>query len=188
MQTRVLVDMQDNGKSVRMGVGDILEVTLPQSDASARWQAEVDTDVLAPLATLTSTQDVWILDDAGQRYQRSFGAAREGHTVLKMSHDSVEDGSTKASFALEVLIGNATYPKAMRQPVPAPELVVILCEFMLVAILASLLSFLLVTHVVASQTPAMPQLILGLLGTVGMATIAGFLAVRIISILAGRVR
>lgn len=187
MQTTVSVDKEDNGRSIHVGVGDVLEVHLPETAASARWQAQVDEDVLTPLASLTNTQTVWVLDEVEQQYQRSFRAAREGHAVLRMSYDSAEDGANLASFALEITVGNAPRPKPMRATLPAPQLVVILFEFLLVAVAAALLSLHLVL-VVATRMPSnMAELTVGLLATVSMAVIAAVLALRIVGVFASRV-
>jgi hypothetical protein len=188
MQTRIAVDVHDNGKSITMAVGDTLEVSLPENDAGARWQTKVDSELLSPIASMDDTHTTWILDDVDQEYQRVFSAAHEGFTVLEMSYNSIEDGRAKSTFSLEVRVGNAAYPKATRRQVPTSQLVVILAEFLFVAIMGALLSFLAVTLALAQSTELTPKLILGVLGTVGMGAIAGSLGVRIISILAGRVR
>ena len=188
MQTRVSVDKEDSGKSIRLNVGDVLDVSLPETSAQAAWRVDVDADVLAPVTSPTNTQSVWVLDEVEQTYMRSFRAAQVGHAVLSMSYVTVADGNPLGKFALEVTVGDAPRPKPIRQALPTPQLVIILGEFMLVAIAGALLSFRLAT-VVAGHTPgATADLLIALLGTVGMGTLAGYLLVRIVSLFAGRLR
>ena len=194
MQTRVSVDREDNGKSIRLGVGDVLEVSLPETSAQAAWQVEVDTNVLAVVSSPTNTQTVWVLDEVDHMYMRTFRAAKVGHAVLKMSYNSVESGAALATFTLEVTIGDAPKLKAIRQPMPAPQLVMTLFQSLLIALAGGFLGVRLTMIVVAAISAedriniGSLDLLIALLGTVAMATIAGFLLLRIIALFAGRMR
>jgi len=194
VQTRVSVDREDNGKSIRLGVGDVLEVSLPETSAQAVWQVEVDTNVLAVVSSPTNTQTVWVLDEVDHMHMRTFRAAKVGHAVLKMSYNSVASGAALATFTLEVTIGDAPKPKAIRQPMPAPQLVIALFQSLLIALAGGFLGVRLTMLVVAAISAedrlkiGSLDLLIALLGTVAMATIAGFLLLRIIALFAGRMR
>jgi len=207
VQTKVSVDKADNGKSIRLGVGDLLEVSLPETNARAAWRVEVDADVLAPVSSPTNTQTVWVLDEADQMHLRIFRAARVGRAQLNMLYSSVEGAATFDKFNLEVVIGSPPKPKSIRQQVPAPQLVIVMFQVFLIAVGAALLSFRLSTvaaNVLNEQSQLVQlaeqaqirlqlnvgqaDLLLGLLGTVAMATIAGYALVRIVGFFAGRLR
>ncbi len=188
MQTKVSVGSEDNGKSIRLGVGDLLEVSLPETDAGATWRVEVNTDALAPVSSPTNTQAVWVLDEAEPMHLRIFRAARVGYALLKMSYDSVQDGTPRGSFTLEVSVGDAPKPRRMREAMPAPQLVILLLEFFLVTLVGALLSLRMALVVAARASTATADLLLALLGTVAMGTIAVFLLLRIASFFIGRVR
>jgi len=207
VQTRVSVGKEDHGKSIKLGVGDLLEVSLPETDARAAWRVQVDTETLAPVSSPTNTQTVYVLDAADQMHLRTFRAARVGRATLNMTYSRVEDGTPVDSFAIEAVVGNPPKPKPIRQEVPASPMLLILFRVFLGAAAAALLSFRLATvaaNVLQEQTQlaqiaeqakirlqvnvGQADLLLGLLGTVVMAAAAGYSLVRIISIFASRLR
>jgi len=194
VQTKVSVGKEDNGKSIHLGVGDILEVNLSEMSARAAWQMEVDAEVLAPISSPINTQTVYVLDATDQMYQRSFRATRVGRAVLKMSYNSVDDGTPMDSFALEAIVGDAPKAKPMRQTLPASQLVIILVEWFLVAVAGALISFRQATLVATAMKEATTMhvgeadLLIALFGTVGMAIVAGFLLLRIVSFFVARLR
>lgn len=193
MQTKVTVGKEDNGKVIRLGVGDMLEVSLPETNARAAWRVEVDADVLAPVSSPTNTQTVWVLDDADQRHLRTFRAARQGRTQLNMTYGQVEGGATLGTFAVEIEIGDPPRPKLARQSVPAPQLLMILARVFIGASFASFLSFRLAVVAKTLQETAESSrmdanVLLGLLGTVSMAAVAGYVLMRMVAIFANRLR
>jgi hypothetical protein len=188
VQTRVSVSSEDNGKSIRLGVGDVLEVSLPETNAGAAWRVEVNTDVLAPVSSPTNTQAVWVLDEAEPMHLRIFRAVRVGYALLKMSYDAVADGTPRGSFALEVSVGDALKPRRLREAMPTPQLVILLFEFFLVTLAGALLSLRMALVVAARASSATADLLVALLGTVAMGTIAVFLLLRIASFFVGRAR
>ena len=200
MQTKVFVGKEDDGKSIQLGVGDLLEVSLPETSGRAAWHVEVDADVLAPVSSLTNTQTVWVLDEEEHMDLRSFRAARVGRALLKMTYDAVDTGSALDSFTLEVVVGDPPKPKPIRQAMPAPQLMIVLFEIFLMAIAAGVLAFRLATLTadVLSEQPRFPEevvfavgqgdLLLALLGTVVMGAIAGYALVRMVAFFASRLR
>jgi hypothetical protein len=207
MQTKVSVGKEDYGKSIRLGVGDILEVSLPETDARAAWRVEVDTDVLVPISSPTNTQTVWVLDEADQMHLRSFRGARQGRATLSMTYSQVEGGASLNEFKLEVTIGNPPKPKPIRQAMPAPQLLIMMVELFIIAIGGALLSFRLTT-VAANALQEKSQLaqiaergqmqlqlnvgqadlLLGILGTVALGAVAGYALLRIVTFFASRLR
>ena len=207
MQTKVSVGKDDYGKSIRLGVGDLLEVSLPETDARAAWHVEVDTDVLTPMSSPTNTQTVWVLDDADQMHLRTFRAAHQGRAMLKMTYSQVEGGAAVNQFSLEVTVGNPPKPKPIRESIPAPQLMIMMVEIFIIAIAGALLSFRLTT-VAANALQEKEQiaqiaeraqmqfqlnvgqadLLLGILGTVGLGALAGYALLRIITFFASRLR
>lgn len=207
MQTKVSVGKEDNGKSIRLGIGDLLEVSLPETDARAAWRVEMDSDVLTAVSSPTNTQTVWVLDEADQMHLRTFRAARVGRARLNMTYSQVEGGAPVSSFTLEAVVGNPPKPKPIRETLPAPQLILIFFQLFIIAAAAALLSFRLAT-VAANVVQEQPQimqaaeyaglriqlhigqadLLLGLLGTVAMATIAGYALVRVVAFFASRLR
>ncbi|HUT73463.1 MAG TPA: protease inhibitor I42 family protein [Armatimonadota bacterium] len=194
MQTKVSVGKEDDGKSIRLGVGDLLELSLPETDAAASWHVEVDANVLAVVSSPTNTQTVWLLDEADQTRLWTFRAARTGYALLKLSYDSIENGAAVDHFALEVTVGDAPKPKPIRQPLPASQLIIVLFQSFLIAAAGALLSFRMATLTAQvldlndAVQVAQSDLLLALLGTVGLATVAGFLLVRIIALFTSRGR
>jgi len=207
VQTKISVGKEDSGKSIQLGVGDLLEVNLPETDARAAWRVEVDAAVLAPVSSPTNTQTVWVLDEADQMHQRTFRALKVGRAQLSMTYSQVESGAPVSSFLLEVAVGNPPKPKPIRQALPAPHLLIILCEAFLGAVAAAVLAFDLsrvAANIINEQSQLLQiadqahlrvhlevgqgDLLLGLFGTVAMATVAGYLLLRIVTIFAGRMR
>jgi hypothetical protein len=207
VQTRVSVGKEDHGKSINLGVGDLLEVSLPETDARAAWRVEVDTEVLAPVSSPTNTQTVWVLDAADQMHLRTFRAARVGRATLNMTYSRVEGGAPVDTFTIEAVVGNPPKPKPIRQEVPISQLLMILLRVFMGAAAAAFLSFrlaIVAANVLQEQTQlaqiaeetkirvqlhvGQADLLLGLLGTVVMGAAAGYVLVRIIGIFASRLR
>lgn len=194
MQTKVTVGKEDNGKIIRLGVGDMLEVSLPETTARAAWRVEVEADVLAPVSSPTNTQTVWVLDDADQRHLRTFRAARQGRTQLKMTYGQIEGGAVLDTFNVVVEIGNPPKPKLARQQVPVPQLLMILARAFIGAAAAAFISFRLVvvaSAVLQGQTEAgrmQANVLLGILGVVAFGTVTGYVLMRIVGIFASRLR
>ncbi|UCH36237.1 MAG: hypothetical protein JSV65_07760 [Armatimonadota bacterium] len=193
MQTKISVGKEDSGKSIQLGVGDLLEVGLPETDPRAAWHVEVDADVLAPVSSPTNTQAVWVLDEVEQMHIRTFRAARVGRAVLKMLYARMEGGAAVDAFTLEAVIGNPPKTKPIRQQMPASQLLVMFFQAFLIAAAGAYLSFRLSALVATLIDGRRPQvdtadLLLGLLGTVAMGTVAGYALVRIVAYFASRVR
>jgi hypothetical protein len=207
VHTKVYLAKEDSGKSIQLGVGDLVEVSLPETDPGASWQVEVDSNILTPLSSPTNTQAVWVLDEADQMHLRTFRAAHTGRTMLNMKYNQLQGGATVGSFGVEVVVGDAPKPKPIRQPVAAPQLLIIMFQILLIAIGGPLLGFRLATvaaNVLQEQGQIMQaaeqaqiqvrlsigqaDLLLGLLGTVAMGTIAGYALVRVVAFFAGRLR
>jgi len=207
VHTKVYLAKEDNGKSVQLGVGDLLEVGLPETNPGASWQVEVDANILSPISSPTNTQTVWVLDETDQMHLRIFRAAHTGRTLLGMSYNRLQGGETLTTFGVEIVVGDAPKPKPIRQPVAAPQLLIIMFQIFLIAIGATFLGFRLATlsaNVLQEQIQIMQaaeqaqipvhlgvgqaDLLLGLLGTVAMGTIAGYALVRIVAFFAGRLR
>lgn len=207
MHTKVYLAKEDNGRSVQLGVGDLVEVSLPETDPGASWQIEVDPDILSPVSSPTNTQAVWVLDETDQMHLRTFRAAHTGRTMLSMHYNRLQGGEAVMTFGVEIVVGDAPKPKPIRQPVAAPQLLIIMFQIFLIAIAATFLGFRLATLsanvlqeqaqiIQAAEQAQIPihlgvgqaDLLLGLLGTVAMGTIAGYVLVRIVAFFAGRLR
>jgi hypothetical protein len=207
VHTKVYLAKEDSGRSVQLGVGDLVEVSLSETNPGASWQVEVDADILSPISSPTNTQAVWVLDETDQMHLRTFRAAHTGRTMLTMSYNRLQGGETLSTFGVEIVVGDAPKPKPIRQPVAAPQLLIIMFQVFLMAAAAALLCFRFATvsanvlqekaqiAQAAEQAQMRIQLgvgqadlLLGLLGTVAMGTIAGYALVRIVAFFAGRLR
>jgi len=201
VQTKVSVGKEDQGKSISLAVGDLLEVSLGETDGRAAWQVAVDGEILAPVSSPTNTETVWVLDAPDQIHLRTFRAVRVGCATLTMTYTRIEGGAPLDTFTIEAVVGNPPKPKLARQQVPAPQLLVILVELFLGATAAALLSFRLATvaanilqeqadlaQISARINVGQADLLVGLLGTVAMGAAAAYALVRVISMLASRPR
>jgi len=183
--TTIAVNRQDSGQSVRINVGDVLEVSLSEREPTAGWKAEFDESILGLVAE-TAGESVWLLGEGDQNTVRQFRAKKEGNTTLRMLYQRLGDAgvATLDTFTLEVTVGAAPPPPKERVRVPLPEMVFILIQVFIFAVAFFVVSFLF--GVYAGRPHELPEptsLLVGLIGAVFAGAVAAWSLIRLLSIL-----
>ena len=197
MSTTLALNREDSGKSIRLALGDTIQVTLPEMDPLAAWKAEVDTSVLA-YAQQADQDSYWLLGEDLQTFVRVFEARAEGETDLVLTCQKI--GETRVDvldvWRVHVVVGNPARRKAApvtpaakeaaAEPAPAAgDMVVILFEVLLLAMAAFMLAFRLA--ILAFNTSTSDTLF-GLLGIIGAGTVTIYVAHKIVFILLSRAK
>jgi len=178
----ISVERPDSGQTVRMSVGDILEVNLAEDEPTAAWKAEFDQEILG-LVSETTGESVYLLSDLHQRTVRQFRAKKEGQTTLRMLYQRFGDAgvATRDTFTLDVVVGHAAPVRKERQPVPLPEMALILVEVFLFA--AAFLAISFMFGIYAGQSHSVPsptKMFIALTGAVLAGSVAGFTLLRLV--------
>jgi hypothetical protein len=186
--TTVSVTKQDSGQVVHLNVGDVLEVSLGEQEPTAAWKAEVDEEILG-LISQSAGESVWLLGETEQRTVRQFRAKKEGHATLKMSYQRLGDTgiSTLDTFTRDVTVGSPPAEAPKRQRVPLPEMVFVLTEIFLLAAAFVYVAFTLAVYAGQQQPEqSMPNVMVGLTGTVLAGAVAIFCLLRVLSMIVNR--
>jgi len=196
VSTTLALNREDNGKTVRLAVGDTIQVSLPEMDTLAAWKVEVDTSVLA-YAEQTEQDSYWLLGGDLQTFVRIFQARSEGVTDLVMTCQKIGENRVDILdvFRVQVIVGHPERRKAAR---PAEEQVAVqaaasspadtiflLFEILLLAMGAFMLSYRLAT---LAMNISISDVLFGLLGAIGSGVVTIYVALKIVSILNSKVK
>lgn len=198
VSTTLALAKEDSGKTIRLAVGDTVQITLPELDPLAAWKVDVDTSVLA-YAEQADQDSYWLLGEDLATFVRIFQARAEGETPLVMTCQKIGENRVQVldTFRIFVIVGNP--PR--RKPAPPAETVteveskpargtseqvMVLFEVLALALFAFLLAYRLA--VVAMDTARISDLMFGLLGIIGSAVVTVYVAWKLVDILVRRVK
>lgn len=198
VSTTLALNREDDGKTIRLAVGDTVQVTLPELDPLAAWKVDADSTVIT-YAEQSDQDSYWLLGDDLSTFVRIFQARGEGVTELVMTCQKIGDNRVDVldTWRITVIVGN---PRRQRQATPAApaqqqaapakhegsgEGIILLFELLLMSMAAFLLSSRLATLAINISDV---DTIFGLLGALGTGIVTIYVAVKLVSVLLSKAK
>ena len=200
VSTTLALNREDDGKTIRLAVGDTVQVTLPELDPLAAWKVDVDSTVIT-YAEQSDQESYWLLGDDLSTFVRIFQARGEGVTELVLTCQKIGDNRVQVldTWRVTTIVGNprrqqAAAPTAAPTPQQAAtpakhegsgESIVLLFELLLMSMAAFLLSSRLATLAINISDV---DTIFGLLGALGTGIVTIYVAVKLVSVLLSKTK
>ena len=187
MQTILSVARSDSGGTVQLAVGDELQITLPERQATAGWKTEVEGAALVAATASDEKAQYWEIGEDTQTSVHVLRAAQEGRAVVTSTYQAMGASGMRVldTFTLEVTVGAPPKSKPQRERLPVPEMVLMLIEFLVVGLVGVFFSALLAlwrpAHEASSQEfqrVESLQMFVGGLGCVLFGTVAFYALLR----------